>query len=134
MRAIIDTNVIISAFLFPNSIPRRVLNYILTHDTLLMSEGTFDELFEVLYRRKFDKYITYELRNDFLDELTIAADLVVINEVVRECADPKDNKFLEVAINGNADLIVTGDSDLLILNPFRGIQIISPASFISLHT
>jgi hypothetical protein len=49
---------------------------------------------------------------------------------IAECRDPKDNKFLELAVAGNADCVITGDKDLLILNPFRGIKIISPRDFI----
>ena len=46
------------------------------------------------------------------------------------CRDPTDDKFLELAANGHADLILTGDKDLLVLNPFRGIQIVGPATFV----
>jgi putative PIN family toxin of toxin-antitoxin system len=49
---------------------------------------------------------------------------------ITECRDPKDNKFLELAIAGNAECIVTGDKDLLELNPFRNIQIITPKEFL----
>jgi uncharacterized protein len=46
------------------------------------------------------------------------------------CRDPTDDKFLELAVNGNADIVLTGDADLLALNPFRGIPIVAPGSFI----
>ena len=46
------------------------------------------------------------------------------------CRDPKDDQILELAVSGNADCIVTGDDDLLTLNPFRGIAIITPADFL----
>jgi predicted nucleic acid-binding protein len=51
---------------------------------------------------------------------------------VKGCRDPKDDKFLEIALNGHADLIISGDKDLLDLNPFRGIPILSPAGYLKL--
>ena len=51
--------------------------------------------------------------------------------LVRECRDPKDDKFLELALNGRADLIITGDADLLVLNPWRGIEIVTPREYLT---
>jgi predicted nucleic acid-binding protein len=51
--------------------------------------------------------------------------------VVRACRDAKDDKFLELAVNGEAQFIVTGDADLLGLHPFRGVQILTPAAFLA---
>ncbi|MSP02209.1 MAG: putative toxin-antitoxin system toxin component, PIN family [Acetobacteraceae bacterium] len=68
----------------------------------------------------------------FLDrvrQVFAAAELVIVTEAVTECRDPMDDKFLELAVNGRADPIITGDTDLLVLNPFRGIPIITPAAF-----
>ena len=59
-----------------------------------------------------------------------APELVAITEQIVACRDPTDDKFLELAINGHADLIVSGDADLLALDPFRGIAIITPAAFV----
>jgi uncharacterized protein len=58
-----------------------------------------------------------------------AAELVTITERVTECRDQNDDKFLELAVNGHADVIVSGDADLLVLDTFRGIPIITPAAF-----
>jgi putative PIN family toxin of toxin-antitoxin system len=66
----------------------------------------------------------------WLTNLMAAAELITIIERVEACRDPTDDKFLELALNGKADLIVSGDADLLVLNPFRGIPIISPATFV----
>jgi putative PIN family toxin of toxin-antitoxin system len=57
--------------------------------------------------------------------------MVPIIQVVRECRDPKDDKFLELALNGRADLIITGDADLLVLNPWRGIEIVTPREYLT---
>ena len=66
----------------------------------------------------------------WLESVLAAAELVSITEPIVACRDPKDDKFLELAVNGGADVIVSGDADLLVLNPFRGIAIISPAVFV----
>ena len=58
------------------------------------------------------------------------AETVTITERVVACRDPTDDKFLELAVNGQADLILSGDADLFVLNPFRGISIVNPATFV----
>ena len=57
-------------------------------------------------------------------------EIVEVVQVVRACRDPKDDKFLEVAVNGRADVIVSDDGDLLALNPFRGIAILAPSAYL----
>ena len=77
-------------------------------------------------------YLTAVLPADtqgWLQKLMAAAELVTITERIAACRDPTDDKFLELAVNGHADLIVTGDADLLVLNPFRNIPIVTPAQF-----
>jgi putative PIN family toxin of toxin-antitoxin system len=93
---------------------------------LLFSDYTMDELKEVLFRSKFDRYVSREDRILFLAQLGRVAEFVPIIRLVRECRDPKDDKFLEVALNGRADVIVMGDADLLGMHPWRGISILSP--------
>jgi len=66
----------------------------------------------------------------WLRKLMSAAELVAIVERITACRDPTDDKFLELAVNGRADMIVSGDADLLALNQFRGIPIVTPATFI----
>ena len=88
------------------------------------------KLAHVLSRPKFDHYVSMEQRMLFLAELSRLADFVSIISVVRECRDPKDDKFLEVALNGGADLIVTGDADLLTLHPWPSIAILSPIDYL----
>ena len=131
-RIVIDTNVFISALLIKKSLPFQVVNIAFTQGIILYSDATFTELQQVLTRRKFDKYITLEERNIFLFKLANECESVEIQEKIRACRDVKDDKFLELAVNGKANLIVTGDSDLLVLNPFREIEIITPEVFVSL--
>lgn len=73
----------------------------------------------VLDRDKFDRYLSREERDVFLGSLMWESDLITITETIRVCRDPKDDKVMEVAINGAATFIVTGDADLLVLNPFH---------------
>ena len=84
----------------------------------------------MLNRCRFDRYVTREGRDEFLMAFMREAELVEITETVEACRDPKDDQILELAVSGNADCIVTGDDDLLTLNPFRGIAIITPAGFL----
>ena len=77
---------------------------------------TEQQLFEVLARPYFDSLIDPDARG-WLNEMIAAAELVTITERIAACRDPTDDKFLELAVNGHAD--VSGDGDLLALNPFR---------------
>jgi len=98
---------------------------------ILMSEVVLEELAEVLSRPKFDKYVTIRDRQTFLRLLGTIVAMVPVIHNINECRDPKDNKILELALSGDANLIVTGDSDLLVLDPFRAMRIITPADYIT---
>jgi putative PIN family toxin of toxin-antitoxin system len=97
---------------------------------VLFSDVTMSELTEVLSRSKFARYVSRRERELFLAQIGSAAEFVPIIRLVRECRDPKNDKFLEVALNGRADVIITGDADLLSLNPWKEIAILSPADFL----
>jgi putative PIN family toxin of toxin-antitoxin system len=130
MRCVIDTNVFVSAAVLSPSVPRQAVSKVLRGGLLLFSEYTMDELKEVLFRSKFDRYVTRKERILFLAQLGSVAEFVPIIQIVRECRDPKDDEFLEVALNGRADVIVTGDVDLLEMHPWRGIAILCPADYL----
>lgn len=98
---------------------------------ILMSSETLGELADVLSRRKFDRYISIADRQQFLRLLGRVAEIIPITYRVRACRDPSDDKFLELAVNGSAQVIVTGDRDLLALDPFRGISIVTPARYLA---
>lgn len=85
---------------------------------------------DVLSRGKFDRYISRADRQQFLRLLGGIARVVPITRRVNVCRDPKDNKFIDVALNGQAQAILTGDRDLLALGAFQGIEIVSPADFL----
>jgi putative PIN family toxin of toxin-antitoxin system len=129
-RIVADTNCLVSRLLLPSSVPSRALQKAVDSGHLLVSEATMNELADVLSRPKFDRYVSLEDRQQFLRLLGRVAEFVLTGYPVRECRDPKDDKFLEVALNGKANLILTGDADLLTLNPWRGIAILSPANYL----
>jgi len=128
---VFDTNSVVSALLFEQSVPGRAFYAALERGKMLVSQGTVTELSEVLGREKFDRYLTREEREQFLIELLHEATAVEIIEEVHACRDPKDDKFLELAVSGRASCLVTGDQDLLALHPFRGIPILTPAQFLA---
>ena len=130
MRYVFDTNVIVSALLFENGKPAQALRYALVNGDVLLSLELLEELNEVLGRERFNRYVTSEEREEFLEALVERAVLVEIIEKVQECRDPKDDKILELAVNGEANYIISGDKDLLILHPFRGVLIIAADEFL----
>jgi uncharacterized protein len=129
-RIIADTNCLVSRLLLPSSVPGDAVRKAADSGLLLVSEATMNELADVLARPKFDRYIGLEDRQQFLRMLLRVAEFVPIVYPVRECRDPKEDKFLEVALNGKANLIVTGDADLPALHPWRRIAILSPARYL----
>lgn len=129
-RYVFDTNVIISALLFNTSVPGQAFTRSLGNGTILISRSLVEELNDVLARDKFNRYVTHQERESFLESLIRESELVEITEEVKACRDPKDDRILETAVNGNATFIVTGDDDLLVLNPFREIPIVTPADLL----
>ena len=107
------------------------LRQILQGETLLISQAIFEEWHEVLLRPKFNRYVVEALRIEFLETILNDAVWVEIQEPIVVCRDPKDDEFLALAVNGQANFIVTGDRDLLVLNPFRGIAIVGPDVFLA---
>ena len=97
--------------------------------TLLKSAATERQLFEVLARPYFVPLVPAVTR-EWLSRLLAAAEVVIIAERIAACRDPTDDKFFELAVNGRADFIVSGDPDLLVLNPFRDIPIVAPTAFV----
>ena len=129
-RIVLDHNALISRLLVPASIPARAVRKAVDTHQLLVLEATLVEFADVLSRPKFDRYVTVAERQEFLRLLGRIAELVPIIYTVRACRDPKDDKILELAVNGAAALIATGDQDLLALNPFHGTTIITPAAYL----
>jgi len=101
--------------------------------TVLISTPLMSEMHDVLSRKDFSRYIDEEDVLNFSVALSREAELVEINVSIAVCRDPKDNKLLELAISGAASHLITGDSDLLVLHPFRDIQIVTPKAFLELE-
>ena len=134
VRAVLDTNVTVSAVLLPQSTPRRAFDRVLAYGTSLISVATVAELNDVLRRSHFDRYTTEEERLEFLAALVRESELVEVTVALNVCRDPKDNKFLELAVSGAATHIISGDDDLVALHPFRGVSIFTPQDFVTQQT
>jgi uncharacterized protein len=130
-RLVIDANVIISAVLSTQGKSRHAFDLAIATMVVLMSNEVFTEVSEVLLRPKFDQYSNRTKREAFLDELLAIVEFVEIIEQINECRDVKDDKYLELAVNGKANLILTGDDDLLVLHPFRQIPIVGVQTFLA---
>jgi len=129
-RVVFDTNALVSRLLLPNSVPACAVHKAIGEADILMSDATLSELAEVLSREKFDVYVSVEDRQTFIRLLGRIVEMIPEGHIVHTCRDPRDDKFLEVAVNGEADVIVTGDEDLLALHPFRGIEIVTPNIYV----
>ncbi len=133
-RYIFDTNVMVSALLFKHSKPGRAFYTALSKGMILISLPVLKELSEVLSRKKFQRYLLQGEKELFLDIVVQETILIEIVENINICRDPKDNKFIELAINGNASCIISGDKDLLDLKLFREIPIITPDEFLHMYS
>lgn len=130
-RFVFDTNVLVRAALLSDSNAAQAFRKARQLGEILSSVSVSEELNEVLGRDKFDRYITREDRERFLVAFLRAAVVIEIGEPIVACRDPKDDKFLELAVSGGATHIITADDDLLALHPFRGISIVSIEQFLT---
>jgi putative PIN family toxin of toxin-antitoxin system len=133
MRVVVDTNVFVPALIMPSGSIGPVLLRLRQGDfTLLYAQSLLEELIDVLNRPRIRR--KYQLTEEDIEtvvSLVLLRGEAVTPEVrITACRDPKDNKFLEVAVTGEADVIVSGDEDLLVLHPFAGIPILPPAAFL----
>jgi uncharacterized protein len=130
-RVVFDTNVVISGLLSKTSTPAQALELAILRDEIVATTATLGELMAKLLSPKFDRYVSRERRDTLLLRLAPLVEVVEVVHLVRASRDPKDDKFLEAAVNGRADVLVTGDRDLLDLHPFRGIAILTPADYLA---
>jgi putative PIN family toxin of toxin-antitoxin system len=131
---VFDASTFVSAALKAGSLPERaLLRAVDEPNRLILSQEVEDEYREVIFRPKFDRFVSVERRQRILDIVIVAAERVEPNEAVRECRDPKDDKYLALAASGRADVIVSSDArHLRSMHPWRGIPILSPADFLAL--
>jgi uncharacterized protein len=135
-RVILDTSTLVSAALRIGSVPHQALLKALASCDVCASTETLDELEQVLDRDKFDRYLDRELRRSFVALMRRHMHLFAVQDADREaveppCRDPKDNQFLALALAAEANALVSSDEDLLVLHPWRGIAIVTPADFLA---
>jgi putative PIN family toxin of toxin-antitoxin system len=129
-RFVFDTNSFISAALLSGSVNSRAIDHAFNIGEVVVSAVSFAELTEVIFRKKFDKYLAEERRLQILQKLELDTHLIEVNIILDACRDPKDNKFLELAVEAGAACLITGDKDLLVLNPFQNIPILTASEFL----
>ncbi|MEA5516831.1 putative toxin-antitoxin system toxin component, PIN family [Nodularia sp. UHCC 0506] len=131
---VIDTNILISAALSPDGTARKAIDKVYKNFKIAQSDETYQELSTRIYKRKFDKYISEEDRQDFLNIVKKYSQFIVITSQINICRDADDNKFLELAKDSNAEFLITGDKDLLSLKTLAEYQnqIITPREFLIL--
>lgn len=133
MRVVVDTNILVRALIMPQGSVGPVLLRLRRGDyTLLYSQSLLEELIDVLNRPRIRG--KYGLSDDDLKTIIslilVRGEAVTPTQPITACRDPKDNQFLEAAVAGQAEVIVSGDDDLLALHPFAGIPILQPAAFL----
>ena len=135
MRVVVDTNILVRALIKPHGTVGPVLLRLRQGEyTLLYARSLLEELIDVLNRPRIRKKYRLTDRDiqTVVSLILLRGEAVVPEEQITACRDPKDNKFLEVAVAGKADVIVSGDQDLLVLHPFAGIPIVQPATFLQM--
>lgn len=128
IRVVIDTNVWIG-FLIGKTLSSLSEAIISDKIRILFSDELFNELIEVLQRPKFKKYFIREDITELISLLSLKTEMIEITEHFEDCRDPKDNFLLDLCVSGKAEYLITGDYDLLVLNPFRDVQIVNYRSF-----
>jgi uncharacterized protein len=127
---VFDANTVISAALNPSGLPRLALASTRATGVVALA-AVYGEVAEVLARPRFARVLTDDWRREILEFLSAAALWVEPREEVRDCRNRKDSRCLELALTVDAAATVSGDEDLLVLNPWRGIQVLRPAEFLS---
>lgn len=127
---ILDTGILVSAAIRPDSIPALALEKSLLDFDVCVSQETLAELERVLGRSKFDRYAPKAQREAFLKGFREQATTVNVSIIVTDCPDSKDNMFLALAETAMAELIISSDPHLKNMHPWRGIPILPPAAFL----
>jgi putative PIN family toxin of toxin-antitoxin system len=127
---VFDTNSLISANLLPGSVNRQAYDKAREIGIPVYSDSTLIEFTETFNRQKFEKYLSGQKRLENIRAFEKEGQLIEVSVAITACRDPKDNKFLELAVEAGAACIITGDKDLLVLNPFEQIPILTVAEFL----
>jgi putative PIN family toxin of toxin-antitoxin system len=129
---ILDTNVLISALMYPNSPSSQAVTAAFRYFQPIVSSTTWNEFERVSGRKKFERFYNAEERASFLFMLAQSVHMVEITVTTTDCRDQKDNQFLDLALSTACQVLVSGDTDLRTMNPYHGISIISPAEFLEM--
>jgi putative PIN family toxin of toxin-antitoxin system len=127
---VFDASSLVGALLKAESIPERALLLARAHDAICLSPAVEAEIRAVFSRAKFRRHLVGERGGRILDLIATAALSVSPTETVTDCRDAKDNKYLELALAAGATTIVSSDEDLLVLDPWRGIRIITTSEYV----
>ena len=128
-RVVFDASTLIGALLFPRSQHAQSFRDVISHHQTVASIETMQELVDVISRPKFDRYRAVADRAEFVRRYAAVVEMFIVTEMVNDCRDSRDNKFLALALAANASAIISSDDDLLVLNPYRGIEIVELAGF-----
>ena len=128
---IFDASAVVSAALRADSVPERALLHAEATDIFALSAEVDAEIAEVLNRPRFAAAVSAARRSRILGSLRDQAVWFASSQRVSDCRDPKDNKYLELALASGAGAIVSGDADLLVLHPWRGTRILRPADYLA---
>ena len=131
-RFVFDTNILISAMLFSRSVPALALKKAFDTGIVVVSKECAEELTLAALYEKFERYVPFSLRQTFIMDFEDTAEFVEVKSRISVCRDPKDDKFLSLAVTSKASAIISGDKDLLVLNPFKNISIITPSDFLNI--
>ena len=135
-RAVMDTSTLVGAALKPDSVPHRALLLALARGDVCASVQTWLELERVMQHRRFDRYLARGMRLEFVAMLRQSMQFFAVtpaDEAALQppCRDASDNKFLALVQVCQADVLVSSDDDLLVLNPWRGVPVLRPAEFLA---
>ena len=134
MRAVVDTGVLVSGLIRRQGTTGEAVRALREgRFAIIYTTPILVEIIDVLGRDPFrTKYhIEPEDITALINLIRLRGELVTPKQTVTVCRDTKDNKFLEAALAGKADAIVSGDDDLLALNPFESIPVLRPAEFLA---
>lgn len=134
MRVVIDTNALVSRLLLAQSVPGRAVDRALATMEVVVSEATTNELADVLAQDRWNRYVSIKDRQEFLRRLLQICTLLPVLSQIEDCKDPADNHFLALALDAGAEVLMTGDRDLLSLHPWRGVSILTPAEFLKQYS
>ena len=130
MRIVVDTGVFVSALWSPNGFTADLLTQLLAKHEVLVSTALLDEIADVLRRPKFAQRVSIQTATAFRQLLYQYSTEIEVTSELTVCADPDDDILFELATDGQADYIISGDRKVLALDPFGQVRVVSPRGFV----